>query len=68
MKKRTINIDGHSTSITLEDDFWWALCKIADDKKISVNTLISQIDKKQHKNLSSAIRLFILHYYQARAK
>jgi predicted DNA-binding ribbon-helix-helix protein len=68
MKKRTINIDGHSTSITLEDEFWQALLDIAKEKALSINELISRIDKKPHKNLSSAVRLFILDYYQARVK
>ncbi len=61
MKKHSINIEGHSTSITLEDEFWAALKGVAAQQKKSVNEIITQIDRsKGAKNLSSAIRVYIL--------
>lgn len=61
MKKRSVNILGHQTSITLEDEFWDELKGIARSKNISMNMLIAQIDaQKRSKNLSSALRLFVL--------
>jgi predicted DNA-binding ribbon-helix-helix protein len=63
--KRPIVLAGHKTSVTLEDAFWNALKEIAGTRNIRVSELISLIDKeRQHSNLSSAIRLFILNYYR----
>jgi predicted DNA-binding ribbon-helix-helix protein len=59
--KRSVIIDGHKTSVTLEDAFWGDLKKIAHRQQATVSKLITQIDKKrQHGNLSSALRLFVL--------
>jgi len=62
MKKRSINIHGHQTSITLEDEFWSALKDIAKIQNLSLNKLVAQIDdaRPPETNLSSAIRLHIL--------
>jgi predicted DNA-binding ribbon-helix-helix protein len=65
-KKHSITVDGHRTSITLENDFWAALKEIAAAKGKSVNTLIAEIDTTQPDNLSSALRIFILKYYKSR--
>ena len=66
MKKISVLIAGrHATSISLEDDFYSALMQIANAQNISLNQLITQIDgNRKIDNLSSAIRLYILHYYQ----
>ena len=59
--KRSLAIDGHKTSISLEAAFWGALKEIAARERISVPTLVTRIDtERQHTNLSSAIRLFVL--------
>jgi predicted DNA-binding ribbon-helix-helix protein len=45
----------------LEAAFWGALKEIAARERISVPTLVTRIDtERQHTNLSSAIRLFVL--------
>jgi predicted DNA-binding ribbon-helix-helix protein len=64
--KRSLRIDGSNTSVTLEDAFWNALTEIAAVRNIRVSKLISTIKSKRQRgsNLSSAIRLFILDYYQ----
>ncbi len=67
VKKRSVRISGHQTSITLEDDFWDELKTIAKRQQRSISALISEIDETQaHVNLSSALRLYILHDLQAR--
>ncbi len=38
-KKRSLNLRGHQTSVTLEDRFWRAFCQLAHDKGISINGL-----------------------------
>ncbi len=71
MKKRSITISGHSTSVTLEDEFWAALKNIAKMQKRSLNAIISEIDKARSDNapnLSSAIRVFILGELQRKQK
>jgi predicted DNA-binding ribbon-helix-helix protein len=66
--KRSINIAGHKTSASLEDAFWSALKEIAATRKISLSDLVSTIDnERQHGNLSSTIRLFVLEYYRGLA-
>jgi len=67
IRKRSVKISGHSTSITLEDEFWQALKDIAKEKKISLNKLISDIDENENEgNLSSALRLYVLRSLQNR--
>ena len=66
--KRSINLAGHKTSISLEDAFWQALKDIAKTRRTTMSDLIGGIDaERQNGNLSSALRLFVLNHYQARA-
>lgn len=66
-QKHSFNISGHQTSITLEDEFWQALKSIAAEQQQSLAQLIIKIDnKRSDENLSSAVRVFILHHYQAK--
>ena len=60
MKKRSVVIDGHRTSVSLENAFWGALKTLAVQKGVTVNQLVTQIDRDRDGNLSSAIRVFIL--------
>ena len=63
--KRSIVIAGHKTSVSLEDAFWKGLKEIADDREVTLSDLVSSIDTdRQHGNLSSAIRLFVLDHYR----
>lgn len=64
MKKKSVVIAGrHSTSISLEDEFLTELENIAEQKRVSINQLVTEIDsKREHENLSSAIRIYILRY------
>lgn len=59
--KRSVAIAGHRTSVSLEEEFWDELKRIATKREISINGLIAEIDAKRARtNLSSAIRLEIL--------
>lgn len=60
MRKRSVVIAGHRTSISLENAFWRVLQEIAEDRGVSANQLITWIDRERQGNLSSAIRLFVL--------
>ena len=67
--KRSIVIAGHKTSVSLEDAFWRALKEIAITRHMTLSDLAGSIDsERQHGNLSSAIRLFVLDHYQGRTK
>ncbi len=59
-KKRSIRIAKHSTSLSLEAEFWDELKRIAKAQKISLNQLVSKIDEGRKGNLSSALRLYVL--------
>ena len=59
--KRSVVIDGHKTSVSLEDPFWNDLKEIAYVQRMRLSEVVAAIDKaRQHSNLSSAIRLFVL--------
>ena len=59
--KRSIVIDGHKTSVSLEDAFWRGLKEIARGQQATLSNVVAEIDKsRQRGNLSSAIRLFVL--------
>ncbi len=60
IRKRSVNIAGHRTSVSLEDAFWVALREIADRRGLSLNAMIREIDATRSGNLSSAIRVFVL--------
>ncbi|WP_420546911.1 ribbon-helix-helix domain-containing protein [Curvivirga sp.] len=60
IKKRSVVIAGHRTSISLENLFWDQLRVVAIGQNKSVNNLITEIDKNRSGNLSSAIRIFVL--------
>lgn len=66
--KRSVVLDHHKTSISLEDEFWNGVRAIADRKNIKLTELLAQIDsERSHSNLSSAIRVFVLKETRAEA-
>ena len=68
MRKRSVVIAGHRTSISLEEQFWHALRAVAAERGSSINRPIATIDAERPAeypgNLSSAIRLFVLDCYR----
>ena len=60
MDKHSLVISGHSTSISLEPEFWTELKAIANSRRMTVASLIEDIDNTAHTNLSAAIRVYIL--------
>ena len=66
--KRSIVLEGHKTSVSLEDAFWDGLKDVAKARRLTLCDLVNGIDtKREQGNLSSAIRLFVLNHYQAQA-
>ena len=60
MRKRSVVIAGHRTSVSLENAFWDGLKTIAGQRGETVNQIVTKIDGQRSGNLSSAIRLFVL--------
>ena len=67
-QKRSLTLNGHKTSVTLEDRFWRAVRTIAKNKNISVSALVTEIDSHRDLNssLASTIRDFVLRYYMGK--
>jgi predicted DNA-binding ribbon-helix-helix protein len=66
LRKRSVSIAGHRTSISLEPEFWAALEAAAATRGWSVARLIGEVDRARAqpagagRNLSSALRVFLL--------
>lgn len=60
IRKHSLRIAGHLTSVSMEDAFWLAFKEIAERRRMSVNALAAEIDRTREGNLSSAIRVFVL--------
>ena len=65
---RSIIVAGHKTSVSLEEPFWNGIKEISSQRDIALSELVGEIDSnRQQGNLSSAIRLFVLDYFQTHA-
>jgi len=64
--KRSVVINGHKTSVSVEDQFWSVLKEIAAERQVSLSELVAMVDHDRGKvgNLSSALRLFVLARYR----
>jgi predicted DNA-binding ribbon-helix-helix protein len=66
--KRSVVVAGHKTSVSLEEAFWNGMKEISVERNMTLSELVGEIDsKRQQGNLSSAIRLFVLDHFKARA-
>jgi predicted DNA-binding ribbon-helix-helix protein len=67
VRKHSLVIAGHKTSVSLEAAFWDALKEIAKDEGVSLAALVARIDaSRRGANLSSALRVFALERAMAR--
>lgn len=61
LKKRSVNLAGHATSLALEPEFWAVLDKAAADEGLSLAGLIQRLDlERGERPLASACRVFAL--------
>lgn len=60
--KRSVSINGHRTSFSLEQPFFDELTRIAADRDMPLARLVGEIDSARPRdtNLSSSLRLFVL--------
>jgi predicted DNA-binding ribbon-helix-helix protein len=64
--KRSIVLDGHKTSVSLENEFWLGLREIAGRENMALSMLVGKIDRARNScNLSSAIRVHVFNYFRA---
>ncbi|WP_350334940.1 ribbon-helix-helix domain-containing protein [Coralliovum pocilloporae] len=69
IRKRSVTIAGHRTSLSLEDPFWEALQEIARQRGVSIAKIIREVDAERSVgNLSSAIRIKILGHFRSDMK
>lgn len=65
IRKRSVMIAGHATSVSLENEFWEALRALAAQRGLSLNALVAEIDSaRSGRNLSSALRVHVLRALQ----
>jgi predicted DNA-binding ribbon-helix-helix protein len=61
LKKRSILLSGHATSMALEPEFWAVLDEMAGAREVSLAGLIAQIDEARgERPLASACRVAAL--------
>jgi len=61
IRKRSVKLKRHATSVSLEDEYWDELKRMADAASLSLAALIGRIDaERTSDNLSSALRLAVL--------
>ena len=65
-RKRSLILNGHNTSVSLEDLFWEELKNIAKEEELSINQLVATIDESRNiekSGLATALREFVLKYH-----
>jgi predicted DNA-binding ribbon-helix-helix protein len=65
IKKRSVSLAGHLTSVSVEDEFWAELKRLAAREGLTVTALLTRLDAERPGNLSSAIRLHVLKALQS---
>ena len=66
MRSHSIRFGDRTKGVTLEDAFWEALKEIARRHRMTISDLVREIDpQRQHNNLSSALRLYVLRFYRS---
>jgi predicted DNA-binding ribbon-helix-helix protein len=67
LRKRSISLSGHATSLALEPEFWETLGAMATARKLSLSALIIEIDSRRgERPLASACRVAALNWANAR--
>lgn len=70
--KRSVEIAGHKTSISLEPVFWKMLQEAAREEGLPINALVARIDEERiaaetPPGLASAIRVWLIERLKRRA-
>ena len=65
-KKRSLIINGHNTSVSLENLFWDELKNIAKEQELSINQLVANIDMNRNletSGLATELREYVLRHH-----
>ena len=62
--KRSVTINKHRTSLSLEKEFWEAIKIVSKIKKCSIQSLITKIDRNRKTSLASSTRVFLLEFFK----
>ncbi len=65
-KKRSLILNGHNTSVSIEDLFWTELKNIAKEQELSINQLVAKIDDSRNfevSGLATELREFVLKHH-----
>lgn len=68
LKKRSVRLQGHDTSVSMESIFWDELRRLAKDQGLSLNALVTQVDEARIGSLSGALRLYVINDLKSRLK
>lgn len=70
IRKHSVSLHGHRTSLSLEDEFWEELRRMATERGMPLAALIAEIDRSRdpNDNLSSALRLSVLAWLKAQIR
>ncbi len=67
LRKRSISLSGHATSLALEPEFWDSLAAMAAARRLSLAALILEIDSgRGERALASACRVAALNWANTR--
>ena len=70
-QKRSLILNGHNTSVSLEDLFWEELKNIAKEEELSINQLVAKIDESRNfetNGLATELREFVLKYHLKKSR
>lgn len=61
-RKRSVTVEGHPTSVSLEDAFWAGLRRMAAREGLGLSEIVAEIDRRRPADvgLATAIRLTVL--------
>lgn len=69
LKKRSVSLAGHATSVALEPEFWEIIDRMASERSLSQAAMLMWIDKNRGRRpLASACRLMALEWALATSK
>jgi predicted DNA-binding ribbon-helix-helix protein len=61
LRKRSLNLAGHATSLAMEPEFWTALEAMAEARGVRLSALVAEIDAgRGNRPLASACRVAAL--------
>ena len=56
IRKHSVRIAGHETSVSTENAFWDGLCSIAREGNLSINDLVAEIDSGRQGHVQGRVQ------------